>query len=82
MIQTCRERQNLARHPLDDVCRRLAVLGRTLKQMVVESLPELALPCIFSGQVLDPLHQKFRYLAREVEHELGRHPQVAGRLGV
>ena len=31
VFQTCRERQNFARYPLDDVCDRLAVLGRTFK---------------------------------------------------
>ncbi len=69
MIVAQRERQNLARSPYDHFRGRPSGLGRILQQLLFQDLLELAaLPGIFHGQSLKPLHQEFERLLPEVEH--------------
>ena len=82
MIVAQRERQDLARRPLDHLCCRPPVLRWVLEQLVFEDLAELALPGILSGQALDPLHHELKRPLPEVEHMFTRHLEATGQLGV
>lgn len=58
VIKPQRQRKDIPYDPFKHLRTRPAVLGRILQQLVFEPLPELSVPGIFSGQALDPLHQK------------------------
>ncbi len=76
MIVAPRERENIARGPLENIHRRPSLLGRSLQQLFLEFLLEISIPGPFSWQLLDSLHQEFRRPARQIEHLFGRHPEI------
>ena len=76
VIDPRRNRQDLSGGALQDLGRGTAALGRVLRQLSFELLPEVSLPGAPFGQAFDPLHDEFGRLAREVEHHLRRHPET------
>ena len=76
MIVAPREGQYLARCALQNLRRRAAFLGRRRHQLLFELLLEISVPGALPREVFGSLHQEFCRPARQVQHHLGRHPEV------
>ncbi len=76
VVQAQREREDIARGPLENLRGRAALLGRSLQQLFLEFLLEIPVPSALPGQILGSLHQNFRRPARQIEHLLRRHPEI------
>ena len=71
VIVSRRNGENPFRGPLENLRRGSAVLGRSLRQLVLELLPEFSLPGAFVGHALDSFHDEFGRLVRKIEHHFG-----------
>ena len=79
MIEAGGVGEDVARRPLQHVTGRPALLRRVLHEQRREPLTELAVPRTSRREAPVPLHQELRRHAREVQHLVRRHRQIASR---
>ena len=79
VIEARAEGEHVPREPFQHLGGRVGALGGILTKVIFQNPPELAVPGLLRGEVLETVHEEVKSLAPEFEHLLVRHLQSAGQ---